>query len=326
MRHLKEPLPLKERLKVIFESFFPNRKDNARQIVIKSISIVCIVTLIVSSVYIISYFAEASNQENILDETREIWNTATENTSDNENSNPIQVGLPQTFLTKLEAMELLKKQNPDFTAWLAIPNANVDNPVYQTDNNDYYLTRNQKGQKSAYGALYFDCDNVIRENEFDSNILIFGHEMKNGTMFGSLKKYRKLDFYKSNPTVSLTTFYGENTYQIFSVFVLNADKNDDNGYVFDIFKKNVSTDAEFSGWISEVYERSLINANIEVTKDDEILTLVTCCNDFKNARLIIMAKKLRDGEIADTSKVTVSKAPRYPKRWYDDRGYTYPYN
>ena len=220
------------------------------------------------------------------------------------------------------------KENSDFKGWITVPNTRVDNPIYQAADNSFYLTHNQKKQKSAYGALFFDCDNKIAKDETDKNLVIYGHHMKNGSMFADLTKYRSLSFYRQNPTIEFSTLYKKSIYKVYAVFVLNASKADDNGYIYNISRRNFINDEDFESWSGEAYERSLINTGVDVTKEDNIITLVTCVYDFDDARLVVMARETREGEdeTVDTSISKANPSPRYPKRWYDDRGAAYPFN
>ena len=199
---------------------------------------------------------------------------------------------------------------------------------YQTDNNEFYLTHNQKKQKSAYGALFFDCKNLITEGETDKNLVIYGHHMKNGSMFANLTKYKSLSFYKENPTIEFSTLYKKGTYKVYAAFVLNASKADDNGYIYNISRKNFISDEDFNSWVDEARERSLISTGVDVENGDNIITLVTCAYDFDNARFVVMARETREGEsvLADTSKAYANPSPRYPKHWYEKRGIDYPFD
>ena len=152
--------------------------------------------------------------------------------------------------------------------------------------------------------------------------------MKNGSMFANLTKYKSLSFYKENPTIEFSTLYKKNTYKIYSVFVLNASKADDNDYIYNISRKSFLNDADFDSWADEAYQRSLINTGVDVKNGDNIITLVTCVYDFDDARLVVMARETREDEepTVDTSKAAANPSPRYPKRWYDDRGIDFPFD
>ena len=308
MKHANEKENIFHKL---YLSYIPNRRDNLKQIIIKVFFLIALIAFIVSAAYITNYFLSAKHQDGIIDEARSVWYEETQTNDD----------------TELSAIELLLKENSDFKGWITVPNTKIDNPIYQTDNNDFYLTHNQQKQKSVYGALFFDCKNVITESETDKNLVIYGHHMKNGSMFANLTKYKQLSFYKQNPTIEFSTLYKKGTYKIYAAFVLNASKADDNDYIYNISRKSFIDDDDFDSWVNEARERSLINTGVDVKNGDNIITLVTCTYDFDNARFVVMAREIREGEDPneDTSKAAANPSPRYPKRWYDDRGIDYPF-
>ena len=308
MKHANEKENIFHKL---YLSYIPNRRDNLKQIIIKVFFLIALIAFIVSAAYITNYFLSAKHQDGIIDEARSVWYEETQTNDD----------------TELSAIELLLKENSDFKGWITVPNTKIDNPIYQTGNNDFYLTHNQQKQKSVYGALFFDCKNVITESETDKNLVIYGHHMKNGSMFANLTKYKQLSFYKQNPTIEFSTLYKKGTYKIYAAFVLNASKADDNDYIYNISRKSFIDDDDFDSWVNEARQRSLINTGVDVKNGDNIITLVTCTYDFDNARFVVMARETREDEESsvNTSKATANPSPKYPKRWYDDRGIDYPF-
>ena len=306
MKHAKEKDNFFHRL---YLSYIPNKRDNLKQIILKVFFLITLTVFIVSAVYIANYFLNAKHQDGIVEQARSVWHEA--------EAEP-----------EPSVIELLLQENSDFKGWITVPNTQIDNPIYQTDNNDFYLNHNQQKQKSIYGALFFDYQNVITEAETDKNLVVYGHHMKNGSMFGNLTKYKQLRFYKQNPTVEFSTLYKKSTYKIYAAFVLNASKADDNDYIYNISRKSFIDDKDFDSWVNEAKERSLINTGDDVKNGDNIITLVTCTYDFDNARFVVMARETREDEDAsvDTSKATANSSPKYPKRWYDDRGIDYPFN
>lgn len=310
MKHVDKP-SFKERLNKFYLSYIPNPKDNRKQIFSKSLFLISLITLIVSLSVIANHFLTATYEDNVVKESRKIWHS--ENLEDylDEHS---------------QKNELLLKENGDFKGWITVPNTKIDYPIYQTKDNEFYLNHNQNKKKSVYGALFFDYNNVIIENERDINLVIFGHNMNNGSMFGELKKYKSLAFYKENPTIEFSTLYDSSTYQIFSVFLLNSKKADDNGYFYNIYRNSFSGSEDFKAWIDESLQRSIIDTSVEVSYQDEIITLITCSDDIKDGRLVVMARKVRDTETVDTTKAKVNPNPRYPKIWYDKNKLDYPFD
>lgn len=304
--------------KQLYISYIPNRGDTFLQVLTKILFLVCFITLIVSSVYLADYFLEAERQDSIIEDSRSAWHEAAVKIP-----SPNEGAVTQEEVDPLADMKKkMLEENGDFKGWISISNTKVDNPIYQADDNSFYLNHNQKKQRSVYGALYFDCEDVIDKEQTDKNLVVFGHRMKNGSMFGTLKKFRSLDFYKQNPTIEFSTLYKKSTYKIYAIFVLNAVKADDQNYIYNIYKQNFINETEFNTWRDEAYDRSIIDTGVDVKMNDRILTLVTCTSDFENARLIIMAREVREGENpeVDTSLASVNPNPRYPKKWYTSRG------
>ena len=298
----------------IYHSYIPNKRDNLKQVTIKSVFIISLTTLIVSSVFILRYFGETRSQNRIIDDDKNIWYSYDIPETDFGEETEID----QKTDTDSTPVKQMQKKNPDFKGWVKLSNSKIDNPIYQTKDNDYYLNHNSRRQKSVYGALFFDCNNVVTQEKIDKNLVVFGHEMKNGSMFGQLKKLRELKFYKNNPTVEFTVLNRKGTYKIYAVFVLNSKAKDDGGYIYNIYRNEFSSDAAFDEWVAEAKQRSLVNTSVDVKNGDDILTLVTCSDDFKDSRLVVMARKTRKGEskTVDISSARLNKNPKYPKAWY----------
>lgn len=223
------------------------------------------------------------------------------------------------------AIKALSGKNSDIKGWLKIDGTDVNCAVCQTDNDTYYINHNQKGKKSRYGALFLSAaDSFTRDG--DKNIVIYGNNMKDGTMFGTLKKYRNLNFYKQNPDIKL--YYGDKAenYIIFAVMLIGYSENDA-GIAYNPSKSYFSDEAEFDEWYKETTQRSLINTTVTAQCGDEFLTLVTGADDFDGARLVVLAKKTTEWDIehTDVSGATVNANIRYPKKWYIERGMEYPY-
>ncbi len=302
---------LKEKISTKFSAFFkrilPTRNHKVIDIVIKVASIVAIIGLLVSSVALISHFAHENAQRNIIDTARDDF--VYDDNSKNDDTKQYSIFDP------------LIQQNPDVKAWISISNTNVDNPVYQTTDNDYYLDHNMLKEKSRYGALFFDFNNRIELTGNSKNLTVYGHNMKDRSMFGSLSSYRSLSFYKKNPIIKLKTLYNQADYIIFAAMITNASPDDDNGYVYNFTRCEFESSEAFMSWIAEAKERSLIDSGIPITAEDEILTLSTCCYDFDDARFVIMAKKIDTNESTpDYSRATLNKNVRYPQAWYDKKG------
>ena len=200
-----------------------------------------------------------------------------------------------------------------------------DYPILQhASDNSYYLMHNIDGSYGYPGCIY--TENMNSKDFTDNNTVIYGHNMKNGSMFGNLKKYRNLNFYKQNPTVELYYKNNSETYVIFAVMLV-ASSGDDGGSNYMPSKGHFADEAEFDDWYAETSRRSLIDTTVKPSYGDSMLTLVTPADDFSGARLTVIAYRVKNNEIKniDVTAAAVNKNIKYPEIWYKNRGMKYPY-
>ena len=305
----EKPKPKK---RSFFASLFPNKGDATGEKVRKTIFLIAFLVLIGTMVYLVNYFVEGWLQQSQISSAAQVWE---DDDSMRKNSDGIFIGF-----------ESLLEQNKDIKAWIKINGTNVNNPVYQTNNNDYYLDHDMNRQSSRYGALFIDKDAKFDKSggyhPVTKNIVVYGHHMKDGTMFGSLKHYTDLSYYKNHPVIDFTTLYRDSDYKIFAVFITNNIPEQDNGQVFNYTQSSFGSAEDFLAFVEDVKKRSIINTGVDVEATDELLTLSTCTYEFDDARLVVMARRVRDGEtdIYNTSAAKVNPKPLYPQIWYDKRG------
>jgi len=218
------------------------------------------------------------------------------------------------------------KQNPDIVGWVSVNNTEIDLPVFKTVNNDFYLNHDAARNLSGYGALFMDYQNDIVPYRKSQNLIIYGHHMQNGTMFGNLTKYKKLDFYKASPIVSFDSLYEKGTYKIFALMITSNDTDSTFGYDYSPYCTDFETQEDFMQWVEYSKQRSIVNTNVDVKEYDEIITLSTCCYDFKDARFVVLARKVRDGENSevDTAAATTNSKALYPAAYYKKKGKKIP--
>ena len=175
-------------------------------------------------------------------------------------------------------------QNPDFVAWLRIPGTNVDYPVVQTDDPDYYLNHTFSGKSSVVGTLFSLADADYQAP--GRNIAIYGHHLRSSgeKMFTSLMRYKNPDFYEDNKTIVLDSLYRHSEYTIFAVVNMKAGDWEPSRTTF-------SGDAAFMAFVNRAKSESLYDTGVEVGADDHILTLITCDRSYagKEGRLVILA-------------------------------------
>lgn len=218
----------------------------------------------------------------------------------------------------------LYKKNKDLIGWITVGGTNIDYPVMQSKDEDFYLRRNFDKSDSREGSIFASKASSIKYREESKNVVLYGHHMvSTGTMFKDLDNYLNLGFYKQNPTLSFDTLYRDSDYKIFAVFITNSVPEQDNGNFYDYQITKFPNETVFSQWINEARIRSIITTNVDVKLSDEILTLQTCNDSFETdgnkARLVIMARRVRDGEsiAVDTALAKLNKNPKYPQIWYD---------
>jgi len=187
----------------------------------------------------------------------------------------------------------LQRQNPDIVGWLKIDGV-LEEAVVQRDN-EYYLTHNALRQKSVTGALFLDENCNLKT--VPTQTLIHGHNMKEGAMFGSLKKYKVKDasFYRAHPYIEFNTIYENSTYVIFAVAEVDLRWNKGD---YLPFWENVrfSSAESFMDYVRKARDLSHYRCNVDVQPGDRLLTLSTCTGNDDNKRLVVMARRLRDNE------------------------------
>ncbi len=213
------------------------------------------------------------------------------------------------------------EENNETVGWLTVYNTQADMPiVHKTDKeigNSYYLKHNFYNENSKAGWLFVDNRNVITDTERSDNILIHGHNQKDLTMFGGLKKYKEIDFYKENPLIKFSSLYEEADYKIIGYFVAdtNVDSGDD---LFDYYNYiDFENQEHFDKFISEINERSYMHNDVDANINDDFITLSTCTSEFPTGRFVIIARKIREGESSevDISKVVKNEHPKRDPYW-----------
>lgn len=190
---------------------------------------------------------------------------------------------PKQF-TGVVDWKALKKVNPDVQGWLYQKGTVINYPVVQGTDNDTYLHTRFDKQWSGGGTLFVDCR---MEKDFKGfNSIIYGHHMKDGSMFRSIRGYTKEDgYYDKHKTLELATPHGNYHLVVFSAFITKA--TDENTY------KITYDEAEKQAYIDRAWEQSelpITRDSVDVTKDDRLVTLSTCAYDYEEARYIVMCK------------------------------------
>jgi SrtB family sortase len=201
--------------------------------------------------------------------------------------------------------------NPDYIGYIWVDGCEISDPVVKGTDNEKYLTTTYYGTKNKAGAVFMDYRTVITEDSVSPNIVLYGHNQKDGTMFGNLKYYR-LDntFYQNNAFIRFNTKYDVGDYVIFAYFVTNAlPEQDSEGEVFRYhdYNEQLRDETVFYNYLDEVYKRSYIIPPVDVRFGDNLLTLSTCSAEFRDSRFVVFARKLRPGETASSFDFSETK-------------------
>ncbi len=219
----------------------------------------------------------------------------------------------------------LFKENPDTAGYIKLDDTNVDFPVVQTmvvnekgQRGQYYLRKDFYGNYSMYGTPFIDYRCETKPEKQSTNIIVYGHNVYNdGQMFSDLLKYRKLSFYKEHPVVHFDTLYGDFDWLVVGVILTNAYEKD--GPVWDYNNFINGNEEETKEFLNQVAKRTMIVTGVEYNTSDHFLTLSTCSYDFTDARVVIIARQVREGEDIsniDTSKAYYNANPLMPDKWY----------
>ncbi len=208
------------------------------------------------------------------------------------NSINSSISSPPSSKHILPHYEALLDQNPDLAGWIQIENTVINYPVMQTpENEEYYLDRDFNKRKSKYGELFLDAQ--CNPTEPASNLMIYGHNMKDGKMFGALKEYKSKEYYQEHPYIQFSNLYEEGNYQIIAVFLSQIYKTSDK--VFKYYKfTGTATQAEFDEFIMNIKALSLYDTGYTAEYGDQLITLSTCDYSTENGRLVVVGKKIEN--------------------------------
>jgi sortase B len=222
---------------------------------------------------------------------------------------------------RLLTFKELLESNEDTKGWITIPDTNIDYVVMQSKEDPiYYLYKdfNKKAQKA--GCLFLDSNSSVEDNT--QNLVIHGHNMKStDNMFHYLEHFKELDYFKKRTTFTFDSIYQTGQWKIFSIFITNGSSKKE--AFFDYTKSTFQDTSEYLNFLYQLRNRSIYNIDtVDINENDQIVTLSTCSYELTNYRLVIVARKLREGEdpTVDAESITVNKSALYPKTYYKNYG------
>lgn len=247
----------------------------------KLISAVCLVLMVISVTQIANDFYQRENEnklfETIAQEVKAVQPRDIEE---------VDLGPDANGNGIMDIYENLLDLNEDLVGWIHINDTNINYPVMMTPSNpEYYLRRDFEKNTSTSGVPFIGMGCDI--NPQTNNVIIYGHNMRNGTMFSDLTSYLNKSFYEEHKTVSFSTLSEEQEYEILAVFVI--DTSIGNGH-FDFYNFTDMNETKFETYVDTAKSLSRYETNIDATFGDRLITLVTCeKTSSTNGRLVVIA-------------------------------------
>lgn len=298
----QEEIPVKKKkgIKKFFIDLFPHKKDTLKERIRKIVFLGAVAAFFICGYIVLDYYIDNAHTKQVYEDLMESYSGISEYEPQTEPD------ADEEYWPLLEGAEALLKVNSDVVGVINIPDTDIFYPVLQADNNEKYLDRNIAGEEAKAGAIFMDYRNYFDrvvdghlENDNSQNLIIYGHNMANGMMFGNLKNYKNYYyFYGEHPIIELNSNYKRYKYKIFSFFIADADDKTDTRYEY--WNKLDFDDAEdFYSFVNEAKRRTIRLNDVDVKYGDQLLTLSTCDSIFgqgEGGRFVVMARMVRDGE------------------------------
>ncbi len=269
--------------------------------------VVCfVVCIFVSSIVSYRFGYERSLQDQQAAQ-QEVGDDAGEATTSVNQDLPVVIPEHEVTLPPAEMtvdMQKLYEENEDIVGWLKIDGMKIDYPVMQSMyDEEYYLNRDFNKNDSLNGCLIMDTDSVVgtgtAANDYkdgtepSKNLIIHGHNMKNGDMFGDLDKFRDKSFYETHKIIQLQTLYEDREYEIISVFLSQVYLKSQTD-VFKYYKFfQANTEKEFDDFYDNIKKLALYDTGVDAEFGDEFITLSVCAYHVENGRLAVVGKRIR---------------------------------
>lgn len=261
------------------------KKENVinytKKVMIAILSIIFLLCII----YIIKNVNNSKENEKVYSELHNHIQNESEITEENNNEEPAENN------SLIKVIKELQQENQEIKGWIQIENTNINYPLLQTTNNDYYLTHDYKKEKNKYGSICINSECDI--NNESSNVIIYGHTMRQDSqMFGDLQQYKNKTFYEEHPIIKITTNEEEKQYEIIYVFKSRIYYQDETN-VFRYYNyKNFENENQFNEYIYNCQKIKLYNTGKTATYGEQLISLVTCEYSQENGRMVVVAKKI----------------------------------
>ena len=260
------------------------KRERRRRLTVATLLIAAVASL---GYYIIYYVNGSKHNDEYKEISSLVGSTALQ--GDTPTTVTATINNETRTLTVLPKYETLYKSNNKLIGWIKIADTNIDYPVMQTTDNEYYLNHNFDQEESKAGALFLDyqCDVVSGCD----NYIIYGHHLSSGGMFSKLSDYQSKSYYEKHKYINFDTIYEEGTYQV--MFAFRSRVYDSDQVVFKYYQFiNATSEEEFTSYMNEMRKDSFYDTGVEAYYGDQLLTLSTCDYNEKNGRFVVVAKRI----------------------------------
>lgn len=253
-----------------------------------------IIMMMISAVLLIKKISLAEYNENKMESLAQRVNETEYESSQQYQVPDVVVDETEYFedipSEKTIALQALKSENQDLAGWIQIEGTQINYPVMQTlDEPEFYLHRDFDKNYSEYGTPFIDSRCSFQEGT-SLNTIIYGHHMKNGSMFADLENYSDPDFAKENSVIRLDTMISSDNYEILAAFKMNANQVED--AIYDLMLAD--TEEKYNSFLSFVRDNAFYDTGVETVYGDQLVTLVTCEYSLRDGRFFLIAKKCKD--------------------------------
>ncbi len=271
-------------------------QSNKSKIIVNVVLVVLIIVFLVSLYNIVMYFMNSKQEDDRFNELADIVDEAIKDSEDDEdntdddtevsgNSDVPEVSEDDKIL---EAYNTLHQENNDMVGWIKIDDTKVNYPVVHTPaDEEYYLRRDFDGNYADSGVPFVGESCTVSPNS--DNIVIYGHNMFDGTMFADTLNYKNQDYYEEHKIIRFDTLEERAEYEVYAAFSIDVSIGNGHFQFYNFIHSN--SDEEFENFVDNVDRRNVLDTDVDPKFGDEFITLVTCDYSSVNGRLVIIATK-----------------------------------
>lgn len=266
------------------------RKEKRKKLIIA----MCIPICALCFGYFVFYYQQASKSNAQVADLIALKESASEHNSSYMNGKEVVIHRTDSRTDTpaiLSEYKTLHEKNQKLIGWIKIDDTMIDYPVMQTANNEYYLDHNFNQEEDRNGCIFMDyqCD-VVKGCD---NMILYGHHMQSGKMFGSLNKYSSESYYKEHSRIQFDTIYEKGQYEIMYVFRSKVYSEEEVTFKYYQFI-NAGSEQEFNSYMNEMAALSIYDTEVTAAYGDKLLTLSTCDYQENDGRFVVVAKRVNE--------------------------------